>query len=118
VEFIPTRNDAAVLERYVKTLRAAGLVVTAGTEHNTPQMLALTPRPRGGGKLPAGVEEIFMEGAAVVAAHEYLSLAGECGFVNAEGELNPAFGTHEARIESMSAIGRFVIKSASRFTGR
>ena len=34
-EFIPIRNTPEVLTQYVRAMRAAGLVVTAGTEHNT-----------------------------------------------------------------------------------
>ena len=34
-EFIPSRNQPEVLEHFVTTLRHAGIIVTAGTEHNT-----------------------------------------------------------------------------------
>jgi hypothetical protein len=39
-EFVPLRNTPAVLSKYVKAMRAAGLMVTAGTEHNTLELLA------------------------------------------------------------------------------
>jgi hypothetical protein len=43
-EFIPIRNRPEVLERYVGTMRRAGIVVVGGTEHNTPDLLPLQPR--------------------------------------------------------------------------
>ena len=42
-EFIPVRNTPDVLARYVRAMRAAGLFVTAGTEHNTLDLLPLAP---------------------------------------------------------------------------
>ena len=40
-EFVPNRNTPATLSRYVHALRRAGLFVTAGTEHNTLDLLPL-----------------------------------------------------------------------------
>ena len=42
-EFIPLRNTPETLSHYVLALRAAGLFVTAGTEHNTLDLLPLAP---------------------------------------------------------------------------
>lgn len=80
VEFIPSRNDPDALAAYVGACRRAGLVVTAGTEHNTTAPGSLIPTCRGGAPLPPCVEATFWEGAAVVAAHQARSLRGERGF--------------------------------------
>lgn len=67
-EFIPNRNSAECLERYVMPLREAGLVVTAGTEHNTTERLSLIPTCRNGEPIPQRVQEVFWEGACALAA--------------------------------------------------
>ncbi len=72
-EFIPPRNDPAVLERYVRAIRQAGIAVVAGTEHNALGLTPMAPACRGGAAIPAAVGEIFAEGAAVVAAHQFLA---------------------------------------------
>ncbi len=46
-ELIPNRNLPEVLTAYVRGLRAAGIAVLAGTEHNSPEMLPLEPRCAG-----------------------------------------------------------------------
>lgn len=114
VEFIPVRNDAAVLERYVVAMRRAGLVVTAGTEHNTLEMLPMTPLCRGGRAIPAEVEDIFREGACVVAAHEFLTLSGRAGFVDESGRPSDAYGGGEELIGAMARLGAAVIRRAAR----
>lgn len=100
-EFIPIRNKPAVLSAYVKAMRAAGLVVTAGTEHNTLDLLPIEPRCAGGEPIPEDVKEIFWEGACVVAAHQFLSLHGERGF---EASCGPE------RIEALARLGEAVIR--------
>ena len=67
-EFIPVRNGIDVLSQYVQTMRAAGLVITGGTEHNTLDLIPLEPACKDG-RVPSEVEAIFWEGACVVAAH-------------------------------------------------
>jgi hypothetical protein len=79
-EFIPVRNAPDVLDRYVKTLRNAGLVVTAGTEHNTLDLLPIEPTCLKGAPIPEDLKAIFWEGACVVAAHQTLTAKGEPGF--------------------------------------
>ena len=41
--FFPLRNKPETLARYVIPMRRAGLVVTAGTEHNTRDLIPLEP---------------------------------------------------------------------------
>ncbi len=105
-EFIPTRNAARVLAEYVPALREAGLIVTAGTEHNTLDLIPLRPACAGGETVPEEVEAIFREGACVVAAHQYLHAHGRAGYVDAQGALT---GDVEARIAELARLGEAVI---------
>lgn len=109
-EFIPIRNTPAVLARYVRAMRQAGLVVTAGTEHNTLDLLPIEPTCVGGAPVPEDVKEIFWEGACVVAAHQFLSLNGEVGFVDAQGVPNARYKSAEERIAAFRALGAAVIE--------
>ena len=109
-EFIPGRNDAAVLEHYVRAMRGAGIVVTAGTEHNTLERFAMRPKAAGGAEIPEEAAGIFREGARVAAAHEYLSARGGTGFVDGEGNLNDAYGGREQLIGAMDELGAAVIE--------
>ncbi len=110
-EFIPIRNRPEVLERYVHAVRRAGIVVTAGTEHNTPDLLPLEPRCVQGLPVPEGVRDIFWEGACVVAAHQHLALHGKCGYVDGSGKLNPEFSDGESRISYFAGLGAAVLAS-------
>ena len=109
-EFIPIRNDPAVLSRYVTAMRGAGLVITAGTEHNTLELLPIEPACLGGQPIPEEIKEIFWEGACVVAAHQFLTLHGHCGFVDSAGNPNPAYGSAEERIAAFYKLGAAVIR--------
>jgi hypothetical protein len=86
VEFIPIRNQPAVLAHYARAMRSAGLVVTGGTEHNTLEMLALEPQCIGAQPVPDDIKAMFWEGACVVAAHQFLVLHGQRGFETGCGE--------------------------------
>jgi hypothetical protein len=109
VEWIPVRNKAAVVAEYVTKMRAAGFVVTAGTEHNTLDMIPLQPACKDG-DVPPAVRDVFWEGACVVAAHQFLSLHGECGYVDADGRPNSTFVSADDRIQAMATIGAAVIQ--------
>ena len=109
-EFIPIRNTPEVLTHYVRTMRDAGLVITAGTEHNTLDLLPIEPACLKGAPVPDEVKEIFWEGACVVAAHQFLTLHGECGFVDAEGKPNPNYPNATARITAFKSLGEAVIQ--------
>jgi hypothetical protein len=108
VEWIPVRNKQAIVVDQVTKMRAAGLVVTAGTEHNTLDLIPFQPKCKDG-DLPPSIRDIFWEGACVVAAHQFLSISGECGFVDADGSPNPAYPSANDRIQSMAKIGAAVI---------
>jgi hypothetical protein len=109
VEWIPVRNATRVLVDYVPKMRAAGLAVTAGTEHNTLDLIAFDPFSKDGA-VPAEICAIFWEGACVAAAHQFLSLHGECGYVDADGRPNPRYETADARIKDLARIGAAVIE--------
>ncbi|MCX7799557.1 MAG: hypothetical protein N2109_04360 [Fimbriimonadales bacterium] len=98
IEFIPNRNDPAVLEEYALAARAAGLVATAGTEHNTLGSQPIVPRCKGGLPIPRRAAEIFWEGACVMAGHQLAVARGEPGFEEAPG-------TVEERIAAFRAVG-------------
>lgn len=108
-ELIPIRNEPDVLVRYVKAMRAAGLAVVAGTEHNTLDLPPIEPTCRKAAPVPEEAKEIFWEGACAVAAHQFLTSHGRCGFVDAAGAPHPAFATAEERIAAFARLGAAVI---------
>jgi hypothetical protein len=109
VEWIPVRNKRSVVEDYVMKMRTAGLAVTAGSEHNTLDLIPFDPNCSDG-EVPPRIREVFWEGACVVAAHQFLSLHGECGYVDGNGKPNADYASAVARIESMAKIGAAVIQ--------
>ena len=108
-EFIPVRNTPEVLSHYVHAMRDAGLIVTAGTEHNTLDLLPIAPTCVGGVPIPDDIQEIFWEGACVVAAHQYLTFLGLPGFVDAEGSPNAPYVPADERIQSFRKLGETLI---------
>ena len=109
-EFIPIRNTPEVLSRYAKAMRAAGIVLVAGTEHNTLDLLPIEPACLHAAPIPDELKDVFWEGACVAAAHQFLALHGQCGYVDARGRPNPAFGGDEERIAAFAALGAAVIQ--------
>lgn len=85
VEFITTRNDITLLEKYSSYLHGQGFVVTFGTEHNTPAMEPVEPFARHGQPLTENLKKINYEGACVIAAHQHLVRQGLNGYVNKKG---------------------------------
>lgn len=108
-ELVPGRNSPEVLAKYVKAFRAAGLVVTAGTEHNSLDLIPLEPSCKGEVEIAVELKQIFWEGACVVAAHQYLNLHHEIGYVDGQGKLNPAYGSDDERIKELAKLGAAVI---------
>lgn len=109
-EFIPIRNTPAVLERYVRAMRSAGIAVVAGTEHNTLDLLPLEPACTGGAPIGEPLKDIFWEGACVVAAHQFLRLQGEAGFVDEAGKPNANYATANERVAAFARLGAAVIR--------
>lgn len=111
-ELIPLRNRPEVLAEYVLAMRAAGLVVTAGTEHNTLDLVPLEPECLGGAPVPDELRAIFWEGACVVAAHQHRVSQGRAGFVDASGQPHSGYATADERIRAFAEIGAEVIGAA------
>lgn len=109
-EVIPERNTPEALTAFVGNLRAAGIPVTAGTEHNSLSLIPLTVCCKGGDPVPEQVLDWFWEGTCVLAAHQFLCAHGECGYLDATGAPNPAWHDAETRIRDLAALGAAVIR--------
>ncbi|MFN8207717.1 MAG: hypothetical protein U0T82_09990 [Bacteroidales bacterium] len=81
IELIPGRNDNSILEKFVRYFHSQDFIISFGTEHNAPDMIPLTVTARGKKELSADVEAIGVEGACVVAAHQYLRAKGHQGYI-------------------------------------
>ncbi len=101
-EFIPVRNQPDVLTEYVKAIRAAGIVVVAGTEHNTLDLLPITPTCVGGKDIPQEVNDIFEEGVYVLAAHAFFKAHQQGGLLEQSTD-------REETIRRFADIGRAVL---------
>jgi len=112
-ELIPGRNRGEVVDRYVTVLRRAGIVVMAGTEHNTKRMIPVEPTAVGGEPLSDLSREAFWEGTCVVAAHQALSTSGQPGYIDGEGRPVAGFADGEARIRSFRQVGADLITNRS-----
>ncbi len=110
VELIPVRNSPQVLSQYVQAFRAAGLVVTAGTEHNTLDLLPMAPTCVKGAAIPAEAAAVFWEGFLVLVAHQYLTSVGAPGFVQSSGEPCAGFANADERICAFAKLGAVVLE--------
>ena len=80
IELIPGRNDIKILKDFVTFFNENGFVITFGTEHNTPKLDPMKISC-GGVDLDDELKQINYEGAAVIAAHQYLIAKGEEGYL-------------------------------------
>ena len=112
-ELIPGRNRREVVDRYVAALRRAGIVLMAGTEHNTQRMIPLEPMALGGEPLSDLSREAFWEGTCVVVAHQELCASGQPGYVDGYGRPTAGFADGEARIQLFRRIGADLITTRS-----
>jgi hypothetical protein len=111
-ELIPVRNTPAVIGRYVKAWRAAGIFVLVGTEHNTQERIPMSPTSLGGAPLSDEVLDITWEGTCIVTAHQHLRRQGQPGYVDGAGKLNPSFPDGESRIRWFAELGSELIHAA------
>ncbi len=88
VEFITTRNSIPVLEEYAGYFNENGFVVTFGTEHNTPAMEPIELFARNNTPLTDTLLKINYEGAAITAAHQYLTANEDVGYLDEDGKPN------------------------------
>jgi hypothetical protein len=112
-ELIPVRNRPEVVDSYVTALRRAGIVVMAGTEHNTQRMISMEPTALAGVPLSNLAREAFWEATCVIAAHQEMGMAGRPGYVDSEGRLAAGFADVETRIEAFRDIGARLITTRS-----
>ncbi len=85
VEFITTRNNVELLEKYASYLHDQGFVVTFGSEHNTPAMEPLELFARNNVSLTEKLLKINYEGACVIATHQFFVAQGYVGYVDERG---------------------------------
>jgi len=103
VEFIPARNDINLLREYVSVFNKKGIVITAGTEHNTPKMEPMFPGCKDGVALDEPLKETFWKGACTVAAHQYLVSKNQAGYVDSLGNRT------DVPVDKLVSIGEAVI---------
>ncbi len=72
IEFIPLRNKFEKLKEYAEFFYENGFVVSCGTEHNTSALGPVAVSCKEGVELDNSLTEISFNGAAYVAAHQYL----------------------------------------------
>jgi len=72
VELIPLRNKPEILKDYAEFFYREGFMVSFGTEHNTTAMRPVTVDCNGGVALDDTLLNISFNGAACLAAHQYL----------------------------------------------
>jgi len=82
IELIPGRNDCRILKEFVQYFHKNGFVITFGTEHNTPKLDPMKISCRAGVELDEELKQINYEGAAVIAAHQYLLSRGMMGWLD------------------------------------
>ncbi len=80
VEMIPERNSNHVLKDYVTYFHKNGFIITFGSEHNTPQLDPMKLSCEGN-ELDDELKKINYEGAAIIAAHQYLKANEKEGYL-------------------------------------
>lgn len=103
IELIPGRNDASILENFVKFFHSRDFIVLFGTEHNTPDLIPLTVSCRHRVPLTDELKKISSDGACIIAAHQYLRARNTDSGVSRWKELAP-----EEKI-SLLKLGKAVI---------
>jgi hypothetical protein len=105
-ELIPIRNTRTCVDAYVKAFTDAGIVVMAGTEHNTldriPIEVACVDGP-----VSAFARQAFWEATCVVAAHQHEVAGGRPGYVDAAGARTPV------PVAALIELGSKLIKKES-----
>lgn len=106
VEFITTRNDVLLLEKYANYLHNQGFVVTFGSEHNSPAMEPIELFARNHTPLSDKLLQINYEGACVIAAHQHIASQGLRGYVDENGNAD------RAKRDEFVKLGDELIKNA------
>lgn len=87
-ELIPVRNTSACVDAYVKAFTDAGIIVMAGTEHNTLDRIPIEVACADG-PASTSARRAFWEATCVVAAHQHEVAAGRPGYVDRSGGRTP-----------------------------
>ncbi len=80
IELIPLRNRIDVAREYAEYFYENGFVVSFGTEHNSPARLPLTVSCKNQEPLDEKLMQISFNGAAFLAAHQYLTVKEGPGY--------------------------------------
>ncbi len=107
-ELIPIRNTAAEVDRYVRAFTDAGIIVMAGTEHNTLDRIPFDPTCVDG-PLSDLARQAFWQATCIVAAHQARIAAGQPGYVDASGTLIGTSGGPDAHRATLVAEGAALI---------
>ena len=84
IELIPLRNRIEVVREYAEYFYEKGFVVSFGTEHNSPATLPLTVSCKNQEPLDEKLMQISFNGAAYLAAHQYLTVKEGPGYQQGE----------------------------------
>ncbi|MCK4745631.1 MAG: hypothetical protein KAT15_01280, partial [Bacteroidales bacterium] len=103
IEFIPSRNHPDILKDYARFFRKNDFLVLFGTAHSTPEQKPLRVCTRDGEYLDEELTGIAIDGASIIAAHQYLRARKERGYVGPEGI------PQKDRINEFIALGKAVI---------
>ena len=106
-ELIPNRNASEVVDAYVTALTEAGIIIMAGTEHNTLDRIPLDPQCADG-PLSDLARSAFYEATCIVAAHQDRVSRGEAGYVDADGNI---VGDPEATRRELIEAGAAIIEN-------
>jgi hypothetical protein len=80
IELIPLRNRIEVVKEYAEYFYENGFTVSFGTEHNSPARLPLTVSCKYNEPLDDSLMQISFNGAAYLAAHQYLTVKEGPGY--------------------------------------
>ncbi|MBN2637300.1 MAG: hypothetical protein JXR61_13590, partial [Prolixibacteraceae bacterium] len=102
IEIITGRNSFEIIKEYAEFFNKNNFIITFGSEHNSPKMNPLKLSCADRRELDEQLKMINYEGAAVIAAHQYLTAKGENGFIE-----NGKARTNE--INYFATLGKAVI---------
>jgi hypothetical protein len=109
IELIPNRNSLEVLEKFVSFFRNRNFIIAMGTEHNSPDMIPITPSCRNRIPLSGKLNTISFEATCVFAAHQQYVRSGKPGYIDKFGK------PRTSEIEQFSSFGRNVIENYIKF---
>jgi hypothetical protein len=105
IELIPNRNSIEVLEEFAYFFRSRNFIIALGTEHNSPDMIPLTPCCRNNVPLSDKLKAISYEATCVLAAHQQYKAEGKQGYLDENG--HPRL----SEISHFSDFGRSIIEN-------